>query len=81
MPLKPPPESAVENRFAAVNVPQYVLDLRGAPPNVSSWLHQERDHWNGSSMSHFATADAFDIVYYVSRSRQRAYPNSAHDPR
>jgi len=66
MPLKSPPESAAENLFAAVNVPQYVLDLRSAPANVSSWLHQVRDHWNGSSMSHFATADAFDIVYYVS---------------
>jgi hypothetical protein len=66
MPLKPPPESAAENLFAAVNVPQYVLDLRTAPPNVSSWLHQVRDHWKGSLMSHFATADAFDIVYYVS---------------
>jgi hypothetical protein len=64
--LKPSPQSAAENLFAAVNVPQYVLDLRSAPANVFSWLHQVRDHWNGASMSHFATADAFDMAYYVS---------------
>jgi erythromycin esterase len=36
MPLKPPPESAVETLFAAVNVPRYFLDLWGAPPAVSA---------------------------------------------
>jgi len=65
MPLKPPPASAVENLFAAVNVPRYVLDLRRAPPGVSSWLHQVHDHWNGFGTSQFATADAFDLVYCV----------------
>ncbi len=30
MPLQPPPESAVETLFAAVNVPRYLLDLRRA---------------------------------------------------
>jgi len=66
MPLKPPPESAVEPLFAALNVPQYVLDLRGAPRGVSSWLHRTHDHWNGFGAAQFATADAFDLVYYVS---------------
>jgi len=66
MPLKPPPESAVESLFAAVKVPRYVLDLRRAPPGVSRWLHQVHDHWNGFAAARFATADAFDLVYYVS---------------
>ena len=66
MPLRPPPETAVENLFAAVNVPKYVLDLRRAPPGVSSWLHQSHDHWNGFGAVQFATAGAFDLVYYVS---------------
>ena len=66
MPLKPPPVSAVENLFAAVNVPRYVLDLRRAPPGVSTWLHQVHDHWNGFGTAQFATADAFDLVFYVS---------------
>ena len=66
MPLKPPPESAVETLFAAVNVSRYVLDLRRAPPGVSSWLRQAHDHWNGFGAAQFATADAFDLVYYVS---------------
>jgi erythromycin esterase len=66
MPLEPPPESAVETLFAAVNVPQYLLDLRGAPPPVSSWLRQVHDHWNGFGTQQFATAGAFDLLYYVS---------------
>lgn len=66
MPLKPPPESTVETLFAAVDVPRYILDLRRAPPGVSSWLHQVHDHWNGFGTSQFATAGAFDLVYYVS---------------
>jgi erythromycin esterase-like protein len=66
MPLKAPPESAVEALFAAVNVPRYVLDLRSAPPRVSSWLHEVHDHWNGFGTQQFATAGAFDLVYYVS---------------
>jgi erythromycin esterase len=66
MPLKPPPESAVETLFAAVNVPRYLLDLRGAPPPVSSWLREVHDHWNGFGTQQFATAGAFDLVHYVS---------------
>lgn len=66
MPLKPPPESAVETLFAAVNVPEYVLDLRRAPPGVSSWVQQVHDHWNGFGTQQFATARAFDVAYYVS---------------
>ena len=65
MPLKPPPASAVETLFAAVNVPRYALDLRRAPPRVSIWLHQTHDHWNGFVPVQFATAGAFDLVYYV----------------
>jgi hypothetical protein len=63
--LKPPPESAVETLFAAVDVPRYMLDLRQAPPRVSSWLQQTHDHWNGFFTSQFATAGAFDLVYFV----------------
>jgi erythromycin esterase len=66
MPLKPPPESAVETLFAAVDVPRYLLDLRGAPPAVSAWLQQVHDHWNGFGTQQFATAGAFDLVYYLS---------------
>lgn len=66
MPLKPAPETAVENLFAALNVPQFVLDLRHAPARVSAWLHDNHDHWNGFGRQQFATADAFDVVYYVS---------------
>ena len=66
MPLKPPPEPAVEMLFAALNVPRYLLDLRDAPPPVSAWLRQVHDHWNGFGTQQFATAGAFDLVYYVS---------------
>ena len=74
MPLEPPPASAAETLFAAVNVPQYVLDLRRAPPGVSRWLHQVHDHWNGFNTVQFATADAFDLVYYVSPVRSACVP-------
>lgn len=66
MPLKAPPKSTVETLFAAADVPQYLLDLRSAPPDVSFWLHQVHDHWNGFRTSRFAMATAFDLVYYVS---------------
>ena len=66
MPLEPPPESVVETLFAAVNAPRYLLDLRGAPPSVAAWLRQVHDHWNGFGTLQFATARAFDVVYYVS---------------
>ena len=66
MPLKPPPESSVETLFGAVSASRYLLDLRRAPPEVSTWLHQVHDHWNGFGAVQFVTADAFDLVYYVS---------------
>lgn len=66
MPLKPPPASAIETVFAAVNAPRFLLDLRDAPPPVSAWLRQVHDHWNGFGTPQFATAEAFDLVYYVS---------------
>lgn len=80
MPLKPPPASAVENLFAAVNVPRYVLDLRRAPPGVSTWLHQVHDHWNGFGASQFATAEAFDLVYYVSPVTSACVPQDEPRP-
>jgi erythromycin esterase-like protein len=76
MPLKPPPESAVETLFAAVNVPRYLLDLRAAPPAVSAWLRQAHDHWNGLGTQRFATAEAFDLVYYVSPVTSACTPES-----
>ncbi|HET9448397.1 MAG TPA: erythromycin esterase family protein [Steroidobacteraceae bacterium] len=66
MPLRQPPPAAVENLFASVNVARYLLDLRRAPPRVSSWLQQPHDHWNGFAAARFPTAAAFDIAYFVS---------------
>jgi hypothetical protein len=66
MPLKEPPAAAVELLFASVNVPRYVIDLRRAPPRVSSWLRQPHDHWNGFASARFPTAAAFDVAYFVS---------------
>ena len=80
MPLKPPPESAVETAFAAVSVPRYLLDLRGAPPRVSAWLRQVHDHWNGFGTQQFATASAFDLVYYVSPVTSACTPETPADP-
>jgi len=65
MTLKPPPGSAIEAIFSAVDVPRYALDLRHAPPLISSWLSQVRDHWNGFVAFQFATARAYDLVYFV----------------
>jgi erythromycin esterase len=77
MPLEPPPQSAVETLFAAVNIPRYLLDLRRAPPGVSSWLHQVHDHWNGFGALQFATAGAFDLVYYISPVTSACMPQHA----
>lgn len=65
-PLKPPPASSVEALFASLNVPHFVLDLRNAPPEVSIWMHEAQDNWNGDQRTRFAPATAFDIAYYVS---------------
>jgi hypothetical protein len=80
MPLKPPPASAVESLFAVVKTPQYFLDLRRAPPVVSSWLHQVHDHWNGFAPVQFATADAFDIAYYVAPLTSACFPLAESRP-
>jgi erythromycin esterase len=66
MTLKAPPETAIEALFAKVKVPRYLLDLRRAPPDVSTRLRQVHDHWNGFVAAQFATAEAFDLVYFVS---------------
>jgi erythromycin esterase len=66
IPLKPPPQSAIETLFAAVKVPRYLLDLRQAPPGVAAWMRQVHEHWNGLQPVLFATTDAFDIAYFVS---------------
>jgi erythromycin esterase len=66
MPLKQPPAGAVELLFASANVPRYIIDLRQAPPRVSSWLREPHDHWNGFASTRFPTAAAFDIAYFVS---------------
>jgi hypothetical protein len=39
--------------------------MREAPPAVSDWLKQPHDHFNGFVAYRFATAKAFDIVYFV----------------
>jgi erythromycin esterase len=80
IPLKPPPESAVETLFAAVDLPRYLLDLRQAPPRVSSWLQQTHDHWNGFFTSQFATTGAFDLVYYVSPVTSACAPEAKTEP-
>jgi hypothetical protein len=85
MPLKPPPESAVETLFAAVHVPRHLLDLRGAPPPVSAWLRHVHDHWNGFGTLQFATARAsmpcitlVPLRLPVCLSSPRKLPDSAH---
>jgi erythromycin esterase len=65
MTLKPPPESAIEAAFSSVKAQRYVLDMREAPPAVSDWLQQPHDHFNGFVAYRFATAKAFDLVYFV----------------
>jgi erythromycin esterase len=66
IPLKAPPESAVETLFSAVKIPRYLLDLRKAPPGLSPWLRQVHEHWNGLQPVLFPTAVAFDLAYFVS---------------
>jgi erythromycin esterase len=80
MPLAAPPVSAVENIFAAVKVPRYMLDLRGAPSDVSNWLQQTHDHWNGFFAQRFATAEAFDLVYFVSPVTSACIPLTDKSP-
>jgi erythromycin esterase len=66
IPLKAPPTSAIETLFAAVKPKRYLLDLRQAPPDLSNWLRRRHEHWNGLQPVLFPTADAFDLVFYVS---------------
>lgn len=65
MTLKSPPESSATALFTALPLPRYVLDLRRAPSEVSSWLRHVQDHWNGFIESQFETIPAFDLVYVV----------------
>jgi hypothetical protein len=64
--LRPPPDTSIESLFTSVQVPRYILDLRNAPPSISTWLRQPQDHWNGFGITRLSIANAFDIVYFVS---------------
>ena len=64
--LAPPPESSVEAMFALEAKPSYLVDLRTAPPAVTSWLQQEQDHWNGFGSYAFPTIPSFDLAYFLS---------------
>ena len=77
LPLKPLPVEAVENLFAGVGISRFLLDLRSAPPGVSSWLKQVHDHWNGFGEVQYATVAVFDLVYYVSPVTSACAPKSS----
>jgi len=47
---------------------------------VSTWLHQVHDHWNGFGAVQFATAGAFDLVYYVSPVTPACVPEAEPRP-
>jgi erythromycin esterase len=66
MQLRAPPADSIVDLFAAIDVPQYFLDLRLAPTEVSEWLMQPKEHWNGFGGWGFPTSAAFDIAYYTS---------------
>lgn len=62
--LEPPPESTLSYTFAAVGVPQYVVDLRRAPPEAAAALGRSNGLWNGLMSFTLPVPDVFDIVYF-----------------
>jgi erythromycin esterase len=62
--LEPPPESTLSYTFAAVGVPQYVVDLRASPPAVAVLLDQPNRLWTGLMSFSLPVSEVLDIAYF-----------------
>lgn len=61
-----PPES-IDRIAQGVGRPLWLLDLRGAPPAVRSWLDREHPMGEGEGIFRLNLAKAFDLLFYLDR--------------
>jgi erythromycin esterase len=61
--LKPMPPASANAKFAQLNVPLFLLDLRGAAASAS-WLQQSSDIWNGLLSDPMVLSEAFDVLFF-----------------
>jgi erythromycin esterase len=64
-PIDPAPPASIDGTVGALGRPLLLLDLRAAPPNVRSWLDQERDMGGGQGAMRTVIGRAFDILFYL----------------
>jgi hypothetical protein len=64
--LKPMPRTSANARFAQLNVPLFLLDLRDAPASAT-WLQQPSDLWNGMESSSMVIAKSLDVLFFSAK--------------
>ncbi len=61
--LKPTPSTAVNARFAELNEPLYLLDMRDAPTSIT-WLREPNELWYGGPSNTMVLTKAFDVLFF-----------------
>jgi erythromycin esterase len=56
-----------ESHLTAMQVPVYLLDLRGAPPNIAAWLEQPRQLFGPGPPNTYSIGRAFDVIVHIDR--------------
>lgn len=78
-PRPPPPAGSLEGLLSSLNTPDFLLDLRSAPPAVAAWLDRPRELYGIDFPDSLAVEKAFDIVLF-SHVVTPAIPCSNHTP-
>ena len=64
LPIPKPSPTSIDGMMASLNVPYFYVDLRQAPAELSSWLHQQQALQAGGQQR-TSLADAFDFLFYT----------------
>jgi erythromycin esterase len=67
---KPPPAGSLDEAFARVGIPMFLVDLRRAPQEgpVYEWLNQEREQRESMPEPHIVNpARAWDVLFHIER--------------
>jgi erythromycin esterase len=62
--LAPAPEATLSRMWSGLGVPQFVANMRTAPPKIAARLAESHDLWNGFATMSMTPSKAFDIAYF-----------------
>ncbi len=64
-----PAADSFESHLAAAQVPNFLLDLRGAPPEIRAWIKESRQLYGPGPPNTYSIGQAFDVIVYTGRVR------------